>query len=86
LSIARIAREVFAARSGNFTYLASGLQMALPSMLIAWLPTYFVRFYGMDVKKAALMAGMAVLASGIGMLFGGGVADRLSVRHPRRQP
>lgn len=83
--IARVAREVFGARSGNFAYLASGLQMAMPAMLIAWLPTYFVRFYGMDVKKAALMAGVAVLASGIGMIFGGGMADRLSVRHPRRR-
>ena len=35
--IGRIAREVFAARSGNFAYLASGLQMAMPAMLIAWL-------------------------------------------------
>lgn len=83
--IARIAREVFAARSGNFTFIASGLQMAMPAMLIAWLPTYFVRFHGMDVKKAALMAGVAVLASGIGMIFGGGLADRLSARDPRRR-
>jgi predicted MFS family arabinose efflux permease len=85
LSIARVAREVFGARSGNFAYLASGLQMAMPAMLIAWLPTYLVRFYDMDVKKAALMAGVAVLVSGIGMIFGGGMADRLSVRHPRRR-
>ncbi|MDM0106547.1 MFS transporter [Variovorax sp. J22R24] len=85
LSLARMAREVFAARSGNFAYLASGLQMAMPAMLIAWLPTYFIRFYGMDVKKAALMAGVAVLAAGVGMIFGGGMADRLSARHPRRR-
>ncbi|MDM0111248.1 MFS transporter [Variovorax sp. J22R133] len=85
LRIARIAREVFAARSSNFAYLASGLQMAMPVMLIAWLPTYFVRFHGMDVKKAALMTGVAVLVSGLGMIFGGGMADRLSARHPRRR-
>ncbi|MFM0222003.1 MFS transporter [Paraburkholderia dipogonis] len=85
LSIAQIAREVFAARSGNFTYVASGLQMAMPAILIAWLPTYLGRYHGMDVKKAALMAGVAVLASGIGMIFGGGLADRLSEDHPRRR-
>ncbi|MDM0070687.1 MFS transporter [Variovorax sp. J31P207] len=85
MGLGRIAREVFASRSGNFAFLASGLQMAMPGMLIAWLPTYFVRFYGMDVKKAALMAGVAVLASGVGMIFGGGLADRLSARHPRRR-
>jgi MFS family permease len=85
LGLAQIAREVFAARSGNFAYVASGLQMAMPAMLIAWLPTYFVRYHDMDVKKAALMAGIAVLASGIGMIFGGGLADRLSTKHPRRR-
>jgi MFS family permease len=85
LRIGQIAREVFAARSGNFAYLASGLQMAMPAMLIAWLPTYFGRYHDMDVKKAALMTGVAVLVSGVGMIFGGGLADRLSAGHPRRR-
>jgi len=31
------------------------------------------------------MAGVAVLAAGIGMVFGGGLADRLSRHHPRRR-
>ncbi|MBR1301267.1 MFS transporter [Bradyrhizobium sp. AUGA SZCCT0042] len=85
LGLAQIAREVFASRSGNFAYVASGLQMVMPGMLIAWLPTYFGRYYDMDVKKAALMAAVAVLAAGIGMIFGGGLADRLSAKHPRRR-
>ncbi|MFM0342156.1 MFS transporter [Paraburkholderia fungorum] len=85
LSITQITREVFGARSGNLAYLASGLQMAMPAILIAWLPTYLGRYNGMDVKKAALMAGVAILASGVGMIFGGGLADRLSKAHPRRR-
>ena len=85
MTFAQLAREVFASRSGNLAYLASGLQMAMPAMLIAWLPTYFTRYYDMDVKKAGLMAGVAVLAAGIGMVFGGGLADRLSRNHPRRR-
>jgi predicted MFS family arabinose efflux permease len=83
LDIAQIAREVFASRSGNFAYVASGLQMAMPGMLIAWLPTYFGRYHDMDVKKAALMAGVAVLVAGVGMIIGGGLADRLSAKWPR---
>lgn len=78
-------RAIFAARSGNFAFLASGLQMMMPGMLIAWLPTYFGRYYEMDAKRAALMAGIAILAAGVGLLCGGGLADRLSARHPRRR-
>jgi predicted MFS family arabinose efflux permease len=85
LTVKQVTREVFGARSGNFAYLASGLQMAMPAMLIAWLPTYFVRIHDMDVKKAALMTGMAVLVSGVGMLIGGAVADRLSAGRPQRR-
>jgi len=85
LTVGGVAREVFAARAGNFTLIASGLQSAMPGIIIAWVPTYLGRYYDMDVKKAALMAGVAVLVSGIGMLFGGGLADRLSVGHPRRR-
>ena len=83
LSIMQTVREVFAARSGNFTFVAGGLQMAMPAILIAWLPTYLGRYHHMDVKTAALMAGVAVLASGVGMIFGGGLADRLSLFRPR---
>jgi MFS family permease len=85
LGITQIAREVFASRSGNFAYVASGLQMAIPAILVAWLPTYLGRYQDVDIKKAALMAGVAVLVSGVGILFGGGLADRLSAKRPRRR-
>jgi predicted MFS family arabinose efflux permease len=83
LRFSQIVKEVFAARSGNFTFVAFGLQMGIPAILIAWVPTYFNRFYGFDPKKAALMAAMVVLSVGVGMLFGGGGADRLSRGRPR---
>jgi predicted MFS family arabinose efflux permease len=83
LSFSQIVKQVFAARSGNFTVVAFGLQMAMPAILIAWVPTFFNRFYGFDPKKAGLMAAVVVLALGIGMLFGGGLADRLSRARPR---
>ncbi len=85
LRFGQLVKEVFATRSGNLTFVAFGLQMAIPSILIAWVPTYFNRFYGFDPKKAALMAAVAVLAAGIGMLLGGGVADRLSKNKPRNR-
>ena len=85
LRFGQLVQQVFATRSGNLSFLAFGLQMAMPSILIAWVPTYFNRFYGFDAKKAALMAAVAVLAAGIGMLLGGGVADRLSKNKPRNR-
>ncbi len=44
--------------------------MGIPAILIAWVPTFFNRFYGLDPKKAALMAAVVVLS--VGMLFGAG--------------
>jgi predicted MFS family arabinose efflux permease len=82
-SFSQIVQQVFAARSGNFTVVGFGLQMAMPAILIAWVPTFFNRFYGFDPKKAGLMAALVVLALGIGMLFGGGIVDRLSKGRPR---
>ncbi|CAE6792272.1 putative L-galactonate transporter [Paraburkholderia domus] len=83
LRFAEVFKNVFAARSGNFTFAAFGLQMGIPAILIAWVPTYFNRFYGYDPKKASMIAAAVVLVLGLGMLFGGGVADRLSRGRPR---
>ena len=78
-----IIRRVFASRCGNLTFLAFGLQMGIPAILISWTPTYLIRFYGFEPQKAALMAAVPVLAAGVGVLFGGGLADRLSKGRPR---
>jgi MFS family permease len=78
-----VVTQVFRARSGNLTFLAFGLQMAMPAILIAWTPTFLNRFYGFAPQKAALMAAVAVLAGGVGLLMGGSLADRLSRSHAR---
>ena len=83
LPIGLLVRQVFSARSGNLGFVAFGLQMAIPSILIAWLPTFLNRFYAFEPRKAALMAAVAAFAAGVGVLFGGGVADRLSRARPR---
>jgi MFS family permease len=78
LGFGQIVQAVFAARSSHFTFIAFGLQMGIPGILIAWMPTFFNRCYGYDPKRSAWMAALVVLSLGIGMLFGGGLADRLS--------
>jgi MFS family permease len=85
LRFTEVFRQVFATRSGNFTFAAFGLQMGIPAILIAWVPTYFNRFYDYAPKKASLIAAVVVLVLGVGMLFGGGVADWLSRGRPRHR-
>jgi MFS family permease len=79
----QIVGEVFGARSGNFAYVAFGLQMSIPIVLIAWLTAYLNRYFGMDVKKAAMMTALVVLVGGVGMILGGGFADRMGRKNPR---
>ena len=83
LPMREVVTQVFRARSGNLTFLAFGLQMAMPAILIAWTPAFLNRFYGFTPQRSALMAAVAVLAGGVGLLMGGGIADRLSRAHPR---
>jgi MFS family permease len=52
---------------------------------VAWIPSYLNRFYALPPEEAAVKAALIVLVGGIGMSFGGFVADRLSVRNVRNK-
>ena len=78
-----IVGEVFRVRSANFAYLGYGMQVGIAGLVTAWTPTYLNRYFGMPLKQAALMAAVAVLALGIGLVFGGIISDRLASRSPR---
>jgi MFS family permease len=79
----QIVREIFAARSGNLVFIGNGMQMGMPIVIIAWLTTYLNRYAGMSLEKAAGMTALAVLAGAIGLIMGGGFADRMSRKNPR---
>lgn len=78
-----IVRAVFGSRSTNFTYLAYALQMAIPITLVVWMPTYFNRYFGMDIKKAALVGAALVVLTAVGMVLGGTFSDRLCRKNMR---
>lgn len=66
-------------------YIGGGLQMFTAAALMAWLPSYFNRAYGLAADKAAGMAAIFVLLIGAGMVFCGMVTDRVSRTDPGRK-
>lgn len=77
--------RLFSSVSVVSAYIGSGLQMFIAGALIAWLPSYFNRYYEMPTAKAGATAGLFALMIGIGMIAGGIVSDRFSRRDPIRK-
>lgn len=73
-----IAREVFGKRAAVLCFTAYGLAAFAVTAYVVWLPSYFDRYYGMATADAALTAAMLVLATGVGMIACGQVADRVA--------
>jgi len=73
---------LFSARSVIFAYLGNGLQLFIVGALIAWLPSFLNRTYGMATGKAAAVAAVFVLVSGVGMIAWGMIADRIARNTP----
>ena len=85
LSWREIAKASLGVRSTIFGYIGGALQLFASAAIVAWLPSYLNRFYGLAPEQAAMKAALIVLVGGIGMSCGGFVADRLSVRDVRNK-
>ncbi|MFK4599933.1 MFS family permease [Streptomyces pristinaespiralis] len=77
--------RLFSSVSVVSAYIGSGLQLFVAGSLIAWLPSYFNRYYDMPPAKAGATAGLFALVIGVGMILGGIASDRLSRRFPVRK-
>ncbi|MFG2869060.1 MFS transporter [Streptomyces sp. NPDC048338] len=77
--------RLFSSVSVVSAYVGSGLQLFVAGALIAWLPSYFDRYYDMPTAKAGVTAGLFALVIGIGMIVGGIASDRISRRRPIRK-
>ena len=62
---------VFATRSVISAYVGSGLQLFIGGSLIAWMPSYLNRYYGMSADRAGVASAAFVLCSGAGMILCG---------------
>ncbi len=78
-----IARELFRARSGVAAYFAGALQLITASTILAWLPSFFNRVYGVPADRSGIWAAGVIVCGTLGVVFWGGVADRLALRNVR---
>ena len=78
VSIKSSLRDLFSKRVVVLCYLGAGTASFLSGSLLAWIPSYLNRYFGMDPAQAAKMAGVMILFSGLGMVFGGAIVDKIS--------
>jgi MFS family permease len=77
-SLRGLLAALFSSVSIVCAYIGSGLQLFTMAAMIAWLPSYANRYYGLPTDKAGLAAAAFVLVGAIGMTSCGIITDRLS--------
>ena len=80
MPLRKVAYELVRYRTIRWTYLGSGFAMFVQGAVLAWIPSYVNRYYGLDPAESATRAGLLVLLAGVGMTLGGAIADRLAVK------
>jgi predicted MFS family arabinose efflux permease len=65
-------------------YVGGGLQLFVAGTLLAWLPSYLHRAYGLPPGAAAELASLLLLAMAVGMIACGLLTDRLARAAPVR--
>jgi MFS transporter, Spinster family, sphingosine-1-phosphate transporter len=78
-----VLRALVRPRSALAAYLGGALQLLPVSTLLAWLPSYFNRSYGLGVEQAGLKSATVILLASIGIVVWGYVADRMALANRR---
>jgi MFS family permease len=76
---------LFATRSVICAYVGSGLQLFIGASMIAWMPSFLNRYYGMGAGRAGVASAAFVLCSGAGMIICGYLSDKLGRQSPSRK-
>lgn len=66
-------------------FAAQGVQQFFVGAMVNWLPSYFNRFYGLDLQQAGARTGILILGTALGLALSGYVADRLLGTRPARR-
>ena len=78
-----VAWELFRARSGIAAYFAGALHLITVSTIIAWLPSFFNRTYGVPAERAGIWAAGVIVCATAGVITWSIVSDRLAQRDVR---
>lgn len=84
-AIAQVLRDLFSSPALICVYIGSGLQAFINGGLLAWLPSFLNRTYGMPISKAGAVAAIFVLCGACGMPLCGALADRVGRDSPLRK-
>jgi MFS family permease len=77
--------SLFSNTSVIMAYLGSGFQLFIMAALIAWMPSFLNRYYGLAADKAGVGAAAFILIGALGMVVCGALTDRLSRAAPQRK-
>lgn len=77
-SMGSLFAALFSSVSVVCAYVGSGLQLFVMASMIAWLPSYANRYYGLSPDRAGLVAAAFVLIGAVGMTSCGIITDRLA--------
>lgn len=76
---------LISSRSVIAAYIGSGLQLFIMAAMLAWLPSFLNRYYGLPTDKAGVAAAAFILIGAIGMTICGVITDRVSHSMPARK-
>jgi predicted MFS family arabinose efflux permease len=75
--------ELFRSRSMLVAFVATGVLVFVSGTMMAWLPSFFNRVYGLPPAAASVRAAGAILAAGVGASICGFLVDRFARRRRR---
>ncbi|WP_437617196.1 MFS transporter [Sorangium sp. So ce834] len=84
MALRSMLKALFPTLSIVCVYVGSGLHLFVMGAVLAWMPSYLNRYYGMTVDRAGAAAAVFVLVGGAGMIACGVLTDRLSRGQPAR--
>lgn len=80
-----VTAALFRSRTAVASYLGGALQLVVLSTLLAWLPSYLTQEYGYTNARAGAVSAVAIIASAVGTVVLGHLADRMGAVHSRNK-